>query len=108
MANDAIRTTKDYAVTEDDVTGVDWKSSNMSAPGVAGGITVPTLVMTMTCFMFVVPSEIIYDHLPARDKTFVGVDGAGHLFTPCKPEYGDTRKRVFDYVDGWLSRPGRF
>ena len=106
--NDAIRTTKDYAVTEDDVLGIDWKSSIMGTPGDAEGIKVPTLVMSMTCFQFVVPSEIIYDHLAAKDKTFAGVEGAGHLFTPCKPEYGDTRKRLFDYVGDWLGKPGRF
>jgi hypothetical protein len=108
VANDAIRTTKDFAVTEDDVVGIDWTSSNMGTPGDAEGITMPTLVMTMTCFQFVVPGEIIYDHLAARDKTLAAVEGAGHLFAPCKPEYGDTQKRLFDYVGNWLAKPGRF
>jgi hypothetical protein len=108
VANDAIRTTKDYAVTEDDVTGVDWKSSLLGTPGDAEGVAVPTLVMASTCFQFVVPSEIVYDHLAARDKTFAAVEGSGHLFTPCKPEYGDTQKLLFDYVANWLAKPGRF
>ena len=108
LANDAIRTTKDFAETDDDILGVDWKSSLRSTPGAAEGITVPTLVLAMSCFQFIVPDEIIYDHLAAKDKTYAAVEGALHNFAPCKPEYGDTRKRAFDFVDGWLSKPGRF
>jgi hypothetical protein len=108
LANDAIRTTKDFALTADDVIGVDWKSSNTSPPINAEGISAPALVMTMTCFQFVVTSEIVYNHLGARDKTFAAVEGAEHSFTPCKSEYGDTRKRLFDFIDGWMSKPGRF
>jgi hypothetical protein len=26
---------------------------------------------------------------------------------PCKPEYGDTSKRAFDYLENWLKKPGR-
>jgi hypothetical protein len=108
LANDAIRTTKEYALTEDDVLGVDWKSSNVGSPAQAEGITLPTLVMTNTCFQFVVPSEIVYDHLASKDKTYAGVEGSLHFFNPCEPQYGDTKKRLFDFVDGWISKPGRF
>jgi hypothetical protein len=69
---------------------------------------VPTLVLTNTCFQFVVTSEIVYDHLAAEDKTFAGVEGSEHFFTPCGPQYGDTMKRLFDLVDDWLSKPTRF
>jgi hypothetical protein len=108
LANDALRTSGDFALKEDDVVGVDWHSSLRSTPHSAEGISVPTLVMTMTCFHLVVFDEIIFDHLAAKDKTFAAAEGALHGFTPCKPEYGDTKKRVFDFVDGWLSQPGRF
>jgi acetyl esterase/lipase len=108
LANDAIRTTKDYAVTEDDILGVDWQSSNGSAPRNAAGTRVPTLVLTANCSWLVVPSEIVYDHLAAVDKTYTAVDGALHDFTACKPAYGDTKKRAFDFVDSWLAKPGRF
>ena len=108
LANDAIRTTKDFALTEDDVIGVDWKSSNTGTPAQAEGVSVPTLVTTNTCFQFVVASEIVYDHLAAKDKTFIGVEGSEHFFTPCQPQYGDTKKRLFDFVDSWLTKPGRF
>src|SRR5258706_2045829 len=108
LANDAIRSTKDFALTEDDVIGVDWKSSNTGTPAQAEGVSVPTLVMTNTCFQFIVASEIVYDHIAAKDKTFAGVEGSEHFFTPCGAQYGDTRQRLFDFVAGWLGKPGRF
>ncbi|MCC7463546.1 MAG: hypothetical protein IT480_13925 [Gammaproteobacteria bacterium] len=108
LANDAVRTTRDFALTADDVIGVDWMSSNSSTPSNAAGISLPTLIMAMTCSEFVVSSEIVYDHLAAQDRTLVAVEGAGHLFQPCTPQYGDTRKRTFDFLDTWLSRPERF
>jgi len=108
LANDAVRTTRDFALTDDDIVGVNWKTSNASPPASAEGITVPTLVVTQTCFQFVVPSEIFYDHLAANDKTFAAVEGGEHFFTPCKPEYGDTKRRTFDFVGEWLTKPGRF
>ncbi len=108
LANDAIRTTKDFAITEDDVIGVDWKSANGAAAGHAGGVKVPALIMTNTCFQFVVPSEITFDRLGAADKTLAGVEGSEHEFTPCQPQYGDTKKRLFSFVSEWLAKPGRF
>ena len=62
----------------------------------------------MGCHYLVVPGEIIFDHLAAKDKTYATVEGATHGFQPCQPQYGDTVKRTFDFVDNWLSRPGRF
>jgi len=108
LANDAIRTTKDFALTEDDVLGVDWKSANTGTPAQAEGVSVPALVMTNTCFQFIVASEIVYDHLASKDKTFAGVEGSEHFFTPCEPQYGNTTQRLFDYVEQWLGKPGRF
>ncbi|MCC7463547.1 MAG: hypothetical protein IT480_13930 [Gammaproteobacteria bacterium] len=108
LANYALRTTRDFAITADDIIGVDWKSGMRSTPYNATGITVPTLVLVMSCYYFVTSSEIIYDHLAAPDRTYAAVEGALHGFTPCRPEYGDTLKRTFDFVDDWLSRPGRF
>ena len=52
--------------------------------------------------------EMVYDHSAAPDKEFVAVEGANHSFQPCRPEFGDTRTRTFDFVDAWLSKPGRF
>ena len=108
LANYAIRTTSRYAITADDILGVDWNSAATSTPSNAEGISVPTLVMVMTCHYFVVSGEIVYDHLATDDKTYAAVQGATHMFTPCGREYGDTVKTTFDFVNAWLSKPGRF
>jgi hypothetical protein len=104
LATQAVRTTKDFRMTEDSIEGVDWKSSATSVPSNIEGVTVPTLIATMGCHYFVVPSEIYYDHSGAKDKQYVAIEGAAHVFTPCKPEYGDTKKNLFDYVDGWIAK----
>ena len=64
--------------------------------------------MSATCGAEMVLHEIAYDHSAAKDKEFVGVEGANHEFGPCRPEFPGTFKRAFDYMDGWLTRPGRF
>jgi pimeloyl-ACP methyl ester carboxylesterase len=108
LASSAIRTLPGYSFTEDDIVGVDWRSAFSATPSTAEGITVPTLVMPMSCHYLLVPGEIIFDHLAARDKSIAVVEGATHLFAPCRPEYGDTLKRTFDHVGAWLSAGGRF
>jgi hypothetical protein len=106
----ALRVESDYAVTEDGIEGVDWPSSNTSAPWNAEGVTAPLLIMPMTAHYFLAPDEIIFDHAASSDKEIVFVEGALHDFGPSKatepsPGYfGDTVKTVFDYVDGWLAR----
>lgn len=108
LANSAVRTSADYAVTADDIIGVDWASSYTSTPANAEGVNVPSLVLTMSCHYLVVPGAIIFDHLASADKSYASVEGATHLFQPCKPEYGDTAMRTFDFVDQWLGQDGRF
>lgn len=103
----ALRTTPDYAVTEDDIKGIVWNSAVNSAPGSVQGVTVPTLVMAGSCYGHMVFNEIVFDHAAAKDKEYVIVEGANHTLQPCKPEYGDTSKRGFDYLEGWLVKPGR-
>lgn len=108
LSDSAIRTGPNFAITADDIVDVDWRSAMTSTPANAEGITVPSLVLTMGCHYLVVPGEIIFEHLAAQDKTYAAVEGATHGFQACQPQYGDTTKRTFDYVDGWLSKPGRF
>jgi pimeloyl-ACP methyl ester carboxylesterase len=108
LANSAIRTAPGFAITDDDIVGVDWASAMTSTPANAEGISVPALLMTMSCHYLVVPGEIIFEHLGSKDKTYASVEGAAHVFTPCRPEYGDTAKRLFNYLDRWLTEPGRF
>jgi len=104
----AMRTDLGYGVTEDNVTGVEWRSVPNSVPGNVEGIKVPSLFMSATCAPHLVFTEIAYERSAAKDKEFIGVDGADHEFRPCKPEYGDPARHAFDYVDSWLLRPGRF
>jgi len=108
LANSAIHMAQDFAITADDIRGVDWASAMNSTPANAQGITVPTLILSMGCHYLLVPDEIIYTHLRAQDKSFAAIEGATHVFTPCKPEYGDSKKRVFDAVAQWAAQPGRF
>ena len=108
LASEALRTRADYMMTEDSITGVDWASSINSAPSNLEGVQVPVLIVTMSCHYFVVPNEILFDHAASKDKELVYVEGATHSFTPCRPEFGDTVKRTFDYVDSWLSDAERF
>jgi pimeloyl-ACP methyl ester carboxylesterase len=108
LAEYALRTTKDYGMTEDAITGVEWASSNTTAVSNIEGVTVPLLVMSMTCHYFLVPDELIFDHAASKDKQIVFVEGASHVFAPCRQEFGDTVKRLFDYADKWLSESGRF
>jgi pimeloyl-ACP methyl ester carboxylesterase len=104
----ALRTYPDFGATADSINGIDWRSSSDSAVGNVEGITVPTLVMAGTCAAHLVTNEIVYEHSAAKDKQFVGVEGANHFFNPCKPKYGDTVKRTFNYVDAWLTKSDRF
>lgn len=104
----AMRPSADYKITEDRITGVDWRSVANSIPGSVQGIRVPSLFMAGTCASHVVFLETAFDLSAAKDKEFVGVEGADHHFAACKPEYGDPAKHAFDYVDGWLMQPGRF
>jgi pimeloyl-ACP methyl ester carboxylesterase len=108
LAASAIRTTAEYSITADDILGVDWASAMTSTPANAEGIGVPALVLVMSCHYLVVPGEIIFDHLGSNDKTYAAVEGATHLFAPCKPEYGDTMARTFDFVADWIATEGRF
>jgi pimeloyl-ACP methyl ester carboxylesterase len=109
LSSQTIRVTKDYDITEDDIKGIDWESSNTSTPANIEGVTVPLLIMAMTGHYWMVPSEIFYEHAGSTDKELSFVEGATHGFTPCKPcektpgQYGDTVKTTFDHVAGWLT-----
>lgn len=100
----AITTTAEFQITRNDIKGVDWRSSANSAAGSVENVSVPTLIMAGSCTIHMVPLEITYDHSAAKDKEFAVVEGGDHSFRPCRPEFGDTQKRAFDYVDAWLSK----
>ena len=111
----AVRVTDDYGYGDDDaLRGVDWSSTWASNPGNAEGIAAPFLTMGMTGSYESAAAETIHNHVKSADKTLVYVEGASHGYPTCKAcektpgQYGDTVKTLYDYADGWLSKPGRF
>jgi pimeloyl-ACP methyl ester carboxylesterase len=100
----AVTTTADYAMTRNDIKGVDWSSSANSVAGNLENITIPTLVMAGSCTIHMVPLEIAFDHSAAKDKEFVVVEGGDHAFRACRPEFGDSLKKAYDHVDNWLNK----
>jgi pimeloyl-ACP methyl ester carboxylesterase len=111
----AIKVNPDFDITATGIEGVDW-TSNINTPiGNASGITVPILMMGMTGSWEYLAAEMIYNACPSTDKSIAFVEGASHMFEPDKDaekfqkkDYGDTVKVLFDYVDQWLSKKGRF
>jgi hypothetical protein len=110
----AIRVTPDYGYSGDAVRGIEWTSSYGSVPGNVEGISVPLLTMGMTGHWEFMSAETIYEHAKSGDKTLVYVEGALHGYTTCKAceknpgQFGNTEKTTYDYIDGWLSKTGRF
>ena len=111
----AIRVGDDYGYGDDDaLRGVDWSSSWAANPGNAEGISAPFLTVGMTGSYESATAETIHNHVKAADKTLIYIEGASHGYPACKRcektpgQYGDTVKLLYDYVDGWLSKSGRF
>lgn len=110
LSSQAIRTTGDFAVTEDDVLGVDWHSSYASPVGNIEHISVPALFVGMTGGYEYLASEIIYNHAKMADKSIAFVRGASHNFVPNRDaekvygSFGDTEKALFDYIAGWMRK----
>jgi pimeloyl-ACP methyl ester carboxylesterase len=109
LSSNAIRVAPErYGAGEDDVHGIDWHSSNTSTPMNLEGARAPLLIMAMTGHYWMVPGEIFLQHAASPDKELVFVEGASHNITPCAAceefpgQYGDTVKRTFDYVAGWV------
>jgi len=104
----ACRATEQYGYGEDFIAGIDWQSTYNNTPGSVEGVTVPTLVVGMSASSLVVSNETAFDHAVSSDKTIAYIEGATHMASPIRPEFGDTVKTTFDYLDSWLSKPGRF
>ena len=109
-----------YTQSADDITGIDYDSSNATSVSNAKGITVPLVIISNTGHYFVRPDEILYDNAVAHDKTIAFEEGAVHGGTPCLPcatlidpaittqgqanaYWGDTIKRTFDFYSEWLA-----
>jgi hypothetical protein len=110
----AFRVNDDFRFDADSIHGIDWSSSYALPAGSVRTVTVPLLTLGMTGHWEYLAAEIIYENARSLDKSIAFVEGATHVFTTCKPcektpgEFGDTLKTTYDYVDGWLSKPGRF
>ncbi|MGK0297353.1 MAG: hypothetical protein ACI9XC_000956 [Gammaproteobacteria bacterium] len=93
--------------------GIDWCSSNNSAPCSLQKVSVPLLVVAMGGYFFIHDGEIIYDMATSKDKEFIVVEGATHGGTPCKicmpagqpydGRYDNAVKNNFDYMAKWIS-----
>lgn len=114
----SIRAQPDFGYDATGVHGVDFSSSYGATYNNIGGISKPLLQMGFTGSYEFSFAEGARERATAKDKTLAYVEGAVHGFAPCKecalahglPEngYGDTIKTLYDYIDGWLSKPGRF
>jgi hypothetical protein len=101
-------------MTINDISGIDWDSSNTSTVANVKGITKPLLIVAHGAHYFLVPDEIIFDNARSADKTFIVTEGAVHAGTACTaceqmlglPQgyYGDTLARTYDYMEEWLAK----
>lgn len=124
----ALRTNGRYDQTKDDITGIDYDSSATSTVSMVKGIgkhpngsnvTTPLLIVANGGHYFLRPDEIVYENANSTtDKTFAIEEGAVHGGGPCtqcaqalglpQDYFGDTNQRTYDFMDQWLSKPGRF
>jgi hypothetical protein len=108
----ALRTNGRYEQTADDITGIDYASTNTSSVLHAGGITKPVLIVANGAHYFLRPDEMIFDALKTSDKTFAIEEGAVHGGGPCAAcaqalglpadYFGDTQRRTYDFMAAWL------
>jgi pimeloyl-ACP methyl ester carboxylesterase len=110
----AIRVSSDFGYDADSIHGVEWTSTYSSPPGNVESIHAPLLIMGMTGSWEYATDETIYGNAASKDKTLVYVEGASHVFTPCREcektpgQFGDTQTTLYNYVDKWLGSKGRF
>ena len=110
----AIRTTPQFGYDATHVFGVEWSSTHASPPGNVEAMQAPLLALGMTGNWEGLAAEEIYLHARSADRSIGFVEGGTHVYTPCEScirpaaSFGDTVKTTYDYVDKWLSKPGRF
>jgi len=114
LSSYAIRTLPDYGYDGSTITGVDWRSTYASPPGNVEAISVPLFALGMTGHWEGLAAETIYLHAKSADKSIAFVEGADHIYLPCRnctapqASFGDTVKTTYDAIDQWLAKPGRF
>lgn len=115
LSSYALRVSADFGYGEtSEIRGVDWRSNYANPVGNVEGIGAPLLTLGMTGGWEGLAAETIHGHAASRDKWLAFIEGATHLYNTCTRcettpgQYGDTLKTAYDYVDLWLSKPGRF
>lgn len=104
LSSRALKTTKDYQMTEDSIEGVEWESSSAQTPGNLKNIEdTPLLVLGATGFYFVTQSELHYKMAGSNDKTLKFFEGASHSFTAIDDKFGDVQSVLFEEWDNWVS-----
>ena len=108
----SVLTTDEYNQTPDDITGIVYESSNTSTPTNVEGITKPLLIVVMGAHYFTRRDELFLPTQRERTTRPWWRLRRDAWFTPganCPgAPFGDTVKRLFDFVDVWLTEPGRF
>ncbi len=109
----ALRSTGNYGQFRDDITGIDYDSTNTSAFVHVQGISKPILVVSNSGHYFLRPDEIIFDAMRSADKTYAIEEGSVHGGTECTaceqmlglPHgfYGDTFTRTMNFMTLWLN-----
>lgn len=114
LSSYAVRTNDEYGYNDQEVYGIDWKSSYSCPPGNVTYIHVPLLVMGMTAGWEYLASETIYDMAASKDKDIAFVEGATHIFRPdiskekYEGQFGDTECNLYNYVADWINKDNRF
>ena len=114
LTGKAVLADTSYAVLADGATGILWDHCYDCTPGNVKNIQVPLLCMGMTGSYEYLAAEAIYERAASTDKTIAFVEGAGHNFeveAECERwpgQFGDTQKTLYDFMDRWLSKAGRF
>jgi hypothetical protein len=110
----AIRATFDFNITSTGFHGIDHSSAQFSPTESIKGVRVPLLNMGMTGHWEYLNAEKIHLNAPGNDTAIVFVEGAEHKIGTCKAcesypgQYGNTMKTAYNYIEEWLTKPGRF
>lgn len=99
---------ENYNIKEDGAEGIEWERSYDCTPANVKHVHAPMLCMGMTGSYEYLAAEEIYHNAASTDKSIAFIEGAGHRFCAVNEKYGDTEKILYDYMDAWLCKPGRF
>ncbi|MGI6072277.1 MAG: alpha/beta hydrolase [Lachnospiraceae bacterium] len=114
LSHNSVRALANYAMKEDEVTGIAWDETYNCTTSNVPHVKCPSLFVGMTGGYEYLASEVLYDRSTSEDKAIAFIEGATHCFDAnleaekFTGQFGDTKKTLYDYVDIWLSKNGRF